>query len=274
MSEPNDRPDPTRPARLTPYELVFEVPVIEEQYFPAIREEIQATGADADVPDRFVMLTTAGRLVHELIPDAVSEEEAGERAREMGHLLFHAYQFWRFGKPVFELDEALARRLASDPPMVGAWELTPPEPAGYLQLPRNLFWSRVSDDTPPEPVDGLFWSLIGREDPKVPPYERVDVLLVLGLRPGRPGFGVIDVAGDLPGFAPGHWADVVGRPEGEDFANILPGGELDALHALTLPAEVLRLLSLVFWQVAVDPRAVVEPDGGAVRRIVEVDADG
>lgn len=290
-----DRPDPSGPAggvRQTPYELVFGAPVFEEEFFPSIQEEAEASGADIDAPDRFLDLVTVGRLIHQLVPPEPSEAaDAGALAREMGHLLYQAYQFWRFDTSLLVLDEALARRFATAPPTVGRWELTPPVPAGYFQLPRNLFWARLSEDAAPEPVDGFFWSMVGKEDSKVPPYERLDVLLVLGMRPGRPGFGVIDVEATLPDLAAGHWADVHARPGGEDFANVLPGGELGELHALILPAEVLKLVSLCFWYIAMHPDAMREPEeattaeataspgaaprtGLAARHVVEVGADG
>jgi hypothetical protein len=155
------------------------------------------------------------------------------------------------------VEESLARRLLAAPPAVGPWAMLPPHPAGYLQLPRNLLWARVAATEPPEPVDGIFWTMIGAADPTQPPYARLDLLVALGLRPGRPGLSVIDIGEELEAGGAGHWADVAGRPEGEDFANLLPGGELQQWHGLATRGEVLRLVSLLFWHVTMHPDAVV-----------------
>ncbi|HEX9109229.1 MAG TPA: hypothetical protein VF832_18405, partial [Longimicrobiales bacterium] len=198
-------------ARPSPYELVFGGDAeadVEAEAFPAIRAEALERGVDASDPQRFIMLSAAGTLMRELLPD-----DAEARAvLEVGQLIFHGYHFWRFGKRRYEVDVALARRLLAHPPLVGQWELTPPHPAGYLALPRNLVWARVEADAPPEAVDGAFWTMVGREDPALPPYARLDALLVLGLRADRPGFSVVPVGAELPG-SPGHWADVRARAE-------------------------------------------------------------
>jgi hypothetical protein len=245
-------------ARPSPYRLVFGGDGeggIEAEAFPAIREEAAERGVDASDPERFIMLSATGSLIRELLP-----EDAEARAvLEAGQLIFQGYHFWRFGRCGYELDRPLAQRLFSRPDRVGEWELTPPHPAGYLALPRNLVWARIEAGAPAESVDGAFWTMIGREDPATPPYARLDALLVLGLRADRPGFSVVPVGAPVPG-SPGHWADVRARPEasGADFANVLPGGELKGLHALVTEAEVLKLLSLVFRHVAARPLAVDE----------------
>lgn len=252
-------------ARTSPYQLVFGGEGeggIEAGAFPAIREEAREWGVDASDPERFVMLSATGSLMRELLP-----ADADARAvLDVGRLIFHGYHFWRFGKHRLELERPTAERLLARPPLVGEWELTPPHPAGYLALPRNLVWARIAAEAPPEPVDGAFWTMVGREDPATPPYARLDALLVLGLRADRPGFSVVPVGAALPG-SPGHWGDLQARPEahGADFANVLPGGELKGLHALVTEAEVLKLLSLVFRYVAARPVSV--DDTGLIRDV-------
>ena len=85
-------------------------------------------------------------------------------------------------------------------------------------------------------------------DTSVP--ERLLLALAAGVRPGRPGFNVIAVEAPVPDAPAAHWGDAAGREEGNDFENILPGGELGGLFALTSVAEALRLASLVFHYAA------------------------
>ncbi|HEY8483446.1 MAG TPA: hypothetical protein VIL13_02480 [Longimicrobiales bacterium] len=239
-------------ARPEPYELVFGGP-FEAEWFPATRAEAEARGIDPATPDTFLLLAEAGRALAELVP-----EGAGEAVVAYGRLLYQAYHYWLSGKRRFVLEAEVARRLVEGGARVGEWVLTPPHPAGYLQFPRYLFWARVREGAPPEPVDGLFWTMAGGQGEALAEGRRVDVLLVLGLMPGRPGFSTIEVEAEVPVGGPGHWADVDARPEGRDFENILPGGELQGYYALTTPAEVLKLLSLVFWYMAMHPASVGE----------------
>lgn len=257
--------------RRTPYELAFGAGVFEADRFPAIREEAEARGVEASDPARFVLLGTVGALLQELAPESAESGAGGvteaSAVARYGALLFQAYQFWRFGRRVYVLEERLARRLVDPGLRVGEWALVPPHPAGYLQLPRHLFWARIEEAATPEPVDGFFWTMVGVEDPFAPPYRRLDVLLVLGMRAGRPGFSTIAVGTELVSAPLGHWADADGRPDGGDFGNILPGGELQDWFGLVTEVEALKLVSRIFWYMAVHPDAVTEevrlPEGGA-----------
>ncbi|HEX6940932.1 MAG TPA: hypothetical protein VF158_16055 [Longimicrobiales bacterium] len=243
---------PAEGARLTPYELVFGDAAFERERFPAIRAAVEALGVDTGSPERFLVLDRVRSLLRELAPDEPGADVYGR----YGALVYQAWHFWRYGRRVLVLDATAARRLVEGYPDVGVWELTPPYPAGYVQLPLNLFWARVEESAPAEPVDGWFWTMLGREDPESPPYERLDVLLVLGMRPGRPGFGTVPVAAELGGAPVGHWADAAARPGGGDFSNVLPGGELRGLYALVTELEVLKLVSRVFRHLAVHPEAL------------------
>lgn len=229
-------------ARPTPYALVFAAGHFEDEAFPWIAEEGEARGVPSADPARFLLLGQVGRLLRELLPGGAG----GEEAERYGMLIFQAYHFWRFGKRVLALDEAKARAVVESTAPLGAWALHPPAPAGYVQLPRHLFWARVEEGATPEPVDGFFWTMVGTEDPARPPYRRLDVLLVLGMYPGRPGFSTIAVGAELESAPEGHWGDVQGRREGEDFSNILPGGELQGWHGLVTEVEVLKLVSRIF----------------------------
>lgn len=254
-------------ARLHPYDLVFSPSLFEEERFPGIQEEIERRGAAGGDPDAFLLLASVGALLRGVMPEEqVPREVRGEMLRRYGRLLFHAYHFWRAGKNTVELDDASARRLVEETPRVGLWRLRAPVRAGYLRLPRHVFWARVEEGATAEAVDGFFWFLSSiperAEDtpPESPtgeaaaeeptgatPPPRLHLLLVLGLRPDRPGFGSIDVSRDVAEAPEGHWAGIDARPGGEDFANVLPGGELDRLHAVTTENEALKLACLAFW---------------------------
>lgn len=251
---------------LTPYELAFGHAYFEEDRFPGIREEAEGRGVVTWRPDQFMLLGEVGHLLQELMPEDDESAEWREAFERYGQLLFHAYHFWRFGRQLYVVEESLARWLAGDDIEVGVWEMTPPAPAGYVRLPKNLFWARVEEGETPEPVDGFFWTMVGTEDPAHAPYERLDQLLILGMRVGRPGFGMIPVGTELVAAPVGHWGDADARPDGPDFGNILPGGELQGYHALVTEAEALKLLSRVFWYVATRPASVGEPE--------EVEGDG
>lgn len=228
---------------LHPYDLVFSPSLFEEERFPGIAEEAEARGAAARDPDAFLMLASVGALLRALMPeDAAPRDVRAEMLRVYGRLLFHAWHYWREGKRTLALEEPEARALVEGEPATEEWRFAAPGPAGYLRLPRNLFWGRVEEGATPEAVDGLFWTL-------APPAEEADpgrlhLLLVLGLRPDRPGFGSIDVSG----AADSRWVEADARPGGEDFANVLPGGELEGLHALTTEAEALKLACLALGE--------------------------
>lgn len=241
--------------RLTPYELVFSAGRFEAQAFPRILTEIEARGAGVLAPERFLVLESVGAVLRELAGDEAGADVYGW----YGALLFQAWHSWRFGRRVLSVEETLARRLVESAAPVGRWELTPPHPAGYVRLPRHLFWARVEEEATPEPVDGFFWTMPGRDDPETPPFDRMDVLLVLGMRPGRPGFGTIPVGVELAGVPPGHWADADARPGEDDFANVLPGGELHGWFGLVTELEVLKLVSRIFRYIAVNPDALGKP---------------
>lgn len=164
--------------------------------------------------------------------------------QEFGALAFHAVPFERAGCPVLLLDTALCRALA------GAWEGTgtpePPGPAGYVQLPRQLFWARAVPGEPPEPVDGFFWTVSANRV--------LHLLLASGLRDGRPGLSVAPVA-EAPLAEAADWLAATVRDEGSDFATTLPGGELQGLYSFVAAGEVLKLAARLFAHLAAVPGA-------------------
>lgn len=247
-------------ARLTPYELVFGAAVFEETLFPGIREEVGERGSDATDPEQFVFLTSVGKLLRAIAGDAEplggageGEEAAGQGAevgragdtaiREHGYLLFHAYNFWTQGRHLFFLEPDALAAVLDETVDAEAGGLQAPHAAGYLQLPLHRVWARVAEVGQPEAVDGVFWAMSGGEEDSP---ARLDLLLVLGMRADRAGFSVVPVGAALEEQGrPGDWAGQA-RPGGNDFANTLPGGELDDLVSIETPAEALKLMALWF----------------------------
>lgn len=249
--------------RLTPFELVFGAEEMDDRLFPPIAEEAEARGVPLDDADGFLFLTSVGQLLRGIAGDpeesagtpeaqeaAELADEPGEIMRQYGRLLYHAFHFWRTGKNLLVLDAALARALIDGAPAIDDWTLTVPSRAGYLQLPRNLFWAAPAAGMRPEPADGFFWVYSDPADTA----PSLQVLVALGLRPDRPGISVIPAEGVLDDVR--HWAGARGRDEGEDFRSTMPGGELDRLYSLETATEVLKLASLCFWQVSTRPESL------------------
>ena len=242
-------------ARRTPYEIVF-AESIDDRLFPPIAEEAEARGLPVHDPERFLFLSSVGQLLRriageEVAPGEAAPEEPGEELRQHGRLLYHAFHFWRSGKSLFTADEALCRHLVDDVTAVGDWEMRAIHPAGYLQLPRNLFWAAPAPGLPPEPADGLFWTMT---EARADEPATLQVLVALGVRPDRAGFSIVPAEGTLDDER--HWAEARGRPEGNDFESTLPGGELDRLYSIETAAEVLKLVSRFFWHVSAYPETL------------------
>ncbi len=237
-------------ARATPYELALGTEEIEGRLFPAIRAEVASRDADAADPQAFVMLGEVGVVLRDLlVPGA--DASPGSMVRQAGRLLYHGYHFWQAERPLLVAGRELVRRLVGPEQPFGAdvlaAPLVAPAPAGYMQLPRHLFWGRIEGGAVPEPVDGFFWTVAASEAGAV---RHLEVLLALGVRPGRPGFSVIEASGDAPAGAGPGWAGSAARPQGRDFENVLPGGELEGLYSVTTIGEVLKLVELLFRHAA------------------------
>lgn len=222
---------PTR-ERPTAYDVVFGADVFDEARFTDIRDEL-----GAEIPRSAAELLStpaAGELLRDLAPP----EGGRDAIAQIGMLLFAAYRFWLHGRNVYRFDERFADVLDAAP---SGRPIVPPQPAGYAQLPRQLFWARVSEDQAPEPVDGFFWTMTSEEDAP----GSVDLLFALGVRAGRPGLSLFDVSVE-PVSQLEQWAGVAARADGDDFANILPGGELKGYRAIVTAAEAVKLAALCF----------------------------
>jgi hypothetical protein len=237
--------------RQQPYSLAFADPRFEGEAFPLIEEEAERIPIRTSDPEQFLQMRGVAPVLRDVL---ITEQQTA--VEQFGPLLFQAYHFWRFGKQVFAPTEPVLRSLLGELPAIGTWELVPPAPAGYLQLPANLLWARVADAAPAEAIDGVFWTMVGENDAAVPPFPRLDLLVVLGLIARRPGFSIAELSIELPGEPQGHWGDAQARESGTDFTNILPGGELKNYLGLETSGEVLKLISRCFWYVAQNPTAL------------------
>ncbi len=235
----------SEPDRRSPYHLVFGADSMDDTLFPPIAGEAEARDHPLDDPDRFPFLTSVGRLL-QAIAGEPSADDGGESFHQHARLIFHAFHFWRAGRREFELTADRVRPLLDrgldslDRGADDGMRPTPPAPAGYLRLPRNLLWAAPVPGQVPEPVDGFFW-VVGSHGAGLSPLH---LLMALGVRPDRAGFSVVTASGAVE-EAP-EWAAMEARPGGRDFATTLPGGDLDRLHSIETTAELLKLASLCF----------------------------
>ena len=169
-------------------------------------------------------------------------EEAGADALE-AHLilLHHAFLFWTAEQPVYDISDEVLRRAASEQPMTTA----PPHPAQYLQLPELRVWGSPNEESPPEPLDGMFVSAAG--DPGA-----IAVLAIFGMRPDRPGFSAVGIEGHADPDDPSdnEIEIAAAREDGSaPFGPKLAGGTAAGLYSVANAGEVLlltcRLLALL-----------------------------
>ena len=252
-------------ARVTPYELGIPGRDFADRVFAAIDEEMESRGVDGTDPGAFFQLGEVGRALREI----QGEERGGDAIERFAAFLFHAWHFHRAGEVLLLLGTDAARAAVSvagaalppgagtevhrdgtadavsvansdaetDPVTVVQWDGTLPADAGYLQLPRHLFWSHPDAEGPAEPIDGFFWVRTAGET--------LALLVALGVRGDRPGISVVELP-PLPLAEATHWVAGGAREDGADFATTLPGGELDDLYSVVTLGEVLTLAGRVF----------------------------
>lgn len=241
-----------RYARRTPFELAFPDRARAARLAEDALEEAEARGVDPHHPQMFATLGSVGAFLAELRdPDAPPEA-----AQQYAALAFHGVAFARAGHPLYLLSTGAARDLAATAP---GGDPEPPARAGYLQLPQHLFWveSGVEDEVP-ESVDGLFWTLTSDDT--------LHTLLVTGVRPDRPGVGVIPVPEAPIADAPSWLRASVRHPDqGADFESAIPGADIDGLYGIRSAGEPLKLLARVFAAIADEPERMElrEPAGAA-----------
>lgn len=227
-------------ARRTPFELVFPDTQVLDRLAQAVDEE--AAARDVDVMERavFSMLKATNAFVEDL----QGPEAPPEAIHDYLALLYHAFHFHRVGRPVHLVNVHAARYLVE-----GAPDGSPEAPsvAGYVQLPRHLFWVDGEPGGSAEAVDGFFWTLGARD--------LMQLLLVTGVRDDRPGVSVVAVP-EAPFAEAEAWLNAQVRPQGEDFATTLPGGDLETLYSFTAAGEALKFLARLFAYEASVPGAV------------------
>ncbi len=233
-------------ARLTPYELFLPGEGFADERFPLIRKEAETRGAGLNDPDGFGLLSEAGAVLREIR----GEEDDPHLISQFGALLFHAFHFWKEGYPLLFLETGVMRYLAETGPPEGTWTPVFPGRAGYVQLPHHLVWAPGGEGSPPESLDGFFWS--------APDGESLSLMVVMGMRKDRPGLAVVPLP-PLPFASAGEWASMQVRPEGNDFSSSLPGAELERLYAMEAGAEALKLAMRVFWYMEAFPGSVADP---------------
>ncbi|MCY4400259.1 MAG: hypothetical protein OXE96_13115 [Gemmatimonadetes bacterium] len=236
-------------ARLTPYELLMPDPEFPDRCFPAVGEEAGERGVDPGNPAAFVMLGAVQGALTEFKTDDVEPEAAHDH----GSVLYFAYHMWRTGGDVALVRTATLRELLAtaspdpSPAVDDDWTAALHEGTGYVQLPQHLVWiDPLPDDpdpahAPPESVDGFFWC--GDRG------GALHLALITGMRPDRPGYGVVPVPPVPLTSLPG-WATGPAREGGGDFATSLPGADLDGLLGIRTPAEVFKLAALVLPRIA------------------------
>jgi hypothetical protein len=218
--------------RITPYEIVFGMSGFAGREFPVIAEEAQRVGADELRRDQFASLESVGAALAQLVPE-------GAEPAALDHflaILFHGFRFWKAGQPVYAFETPVLRSLIDSPPALAEWKPVTPGPSFYAEMPQNLFWAAVSEEQPPEPLEGFFVDVS-------PAGQRLEaeVSLVLGMRPDRPGFGVVGTTIDLDRMR------AVNEPDA--FASEIPGADLAGLCSLQRTSEIGILLMRSLWYI-------------------------
>jgi hypothetical protein len=225
--------------RRTPFELTFPDAEAADGFTTSVGAAARDAGLDPLDRQAFVTLGEVGAYLRQLEAGGTGRVGA-ETAYDYALLLYHAFHFARAGAPTLLVSEATARALVDDEAGAGTDLPDLPAPAGYVQLPRNLFWIRSSPGEPAEPVDGFFWCL-GSD-------ASLYLLLAAGMRDDRPGLVVVPVP-EAPWADAPEWLEARIRPQGGDFATTLPGGELERLYSFTAAGEVLKLAARLFSHV-------------------------
>lgn len=207
-----------------PFHLVFGESTADS--FPAISDDLEATGSDPHDRDAFVLVGAVGRMLQQLMPPAAPPESIEQHIA----LLHHGYRFWRHGCRTVAAEADDLQHLIDADVSEG---LSPDLSNVYLQFPVRAIWAQLEPDSPHQPLDGCFVAQI---------HNGLDVLAVFGLHEGRDAFAVVSLRG--PSGVADLRAEAV-RPDGTPaFASRLPGGEQAGLLSIMSNAELLLLTRL------------------------------
>jgi hypothetical protein len=200
-----------------PFDLAFG-PFVPEQ-FEAIRIALEQDGVDPFERDAWSLARPVAELLHALRPDAA----LGEGVGELVALAHAAFLYWQQGERV-----AMVSRSVLDALITGAWDAGPiagQRSAYYVESPARRIWGTPVPGAPPEPLEGWF---------AVAPGDRLIMVAVFGLLPGRPGFTVVEVAGPPP--------EELHREDGTlPFSPVLPGAATAGLWSVIGGPELLEL---------------------------------
>lgn len=242
----------TRP---TPFALGLPGAAWAEERLGAIAEEARVRGRDPADPGTFLLLAQVGASLEDLRPE--DEASSPELFHSFGLFLFHAFHLLR-GDAVpgllLDVEPAMARYLVEADPAPAGWEGDLPAQAGYLRLPRNLFWTRPGGEAEPaEALDGIAW-VRSRGSAGIP---HLAVLAVTGMVGERSGFSVLPVP-PIPLADARRWLTERGRDPGQgpDFESTLPGGELGRLYSVETAGELLKLLARALALAVTAPEAL------------------
>lgn len=231
------------PGRRTPFELIFDADELADREFPGLRQEAERQRIETARRHEFARLERARALLARLAPDPV-EATALDRYLDV---LFHGFNFWNAGRHLFACEAEAVRDLIDEPPDLRGWRLRLPHPAFYIELPKNLFWAEIMEEHPPEPVEGVFVTREAVEG------TRADLLLVMGMRPERPGLSAAELNADLePAPAPS---------EPDLFRSNIPGAELAGLYSLSRSSEAVLLLLRLLWYLDTYPESMEHVPG-------------
>lgn len=206
--------------RRTPFDLIL-VPFRPE--FDNLKRAAEAAGRDPRDRAEFARLPETQRLLGRL--GAVPEAPEAYLA-----LLHAAYRFWDAGSVVVAPARAAIEPVL-EPAAAPAVPPSVPEGACYLQLPASWFWTQADDRGPFEPLDGCFLAV-------APSGREIDIVAVLGLRPGRAGFTQVALQVPPADFLA---ARLEPRPP---FAPLMEGGAAGGFRSVATVGELLILVSL------------------------------
>lgn len=205
------------PARLDPFTLAY------GPYVPArftdIRSALGAEGIDPFDRDAWSIARPVAELLRELRPD----EGLGEAVADLLALTHAAFLFWQEGERRINLSRPSLDQLVQAP------AVPPGGPGGrtayYAGLPPGRVWGTPVPAAQPEPLEGWFATAAG---------DRLEVVAVFGLLPGRPGFTVARAEGRPPGA-------LARADQSPLFSPVLPGGAAAGLWSVVGGEELLEL---------------------------------
>jgi len=189
-----------------------------------------------------------------MLPDDAPPEALDQAAE----LLWQAWRFQELGARLYVLSGPALERLLAPEVDARGWRVAAP-PASYVQLPYQRLWARVTDQAPWEPVDGWFAAVRARGEGA----HEVRALLVLGLRPERPGVSLVPHAFTVRDDEAAARLARPRRERGMPYENAIPGGERMGYHSLASTSEVEALVLRALHALDTRPASLLREEGAA-----------